>query len=103
MNVKTVERALCNKLKDILDKNANFVKPLSEFWKGCTREQCSLVGYYGLWLSGEGSSQIDGEYVLDYYADKVHDKLQKFMDENNLHVEWYDCGTPVILFDGEYQ
>lgn len=93
------ENRLVNELKAILDKNANFVRPLSEFWKGCSIKECVLVNQYGLWLSSEGSSCIGGYNAIDYYQDFIHPIIKDFMKENGLMLEWYDCGTPVMIFN----
>lgn len=103
MTNKNVEREIfmVKELLTILDYPA-FVKPLSEFWKGCNRETCPLVGIYGVWLSGEGGSMIDDEYAAYYYdkeLSKGHPKLQKFMKKHNLKLRWFDCGTPILLFE----
>jgi hypothetical protein len=94
------EVKMAKELKEILDPDANFVRPLSEFWKGCTKEQTLSVGHYGLWLSGEGGSMIDGDYAA-YYYDKVlnegHKKLKDFMIKWNLKLRWHDCGTPILI------
>lgn len=98
---KNKENELVNKLKEILDPDANFVKPLSEFWKGVSKDECELVDHYGVWISGEGGSQIDGEYAAHYYNSDLHygsPQLKEFMDKHDLRVYWYDCGTPVLLF-----
>jgi hypothetical protein len=103
--LKNKEIQLVNELKDILDEDANFVRPLSEFWKNCSKDQCSLVNHFGLWLSGEGGSKIDGEYAAHYYDSDLYygsPRLKEFMDKHDLRVYWYDCGTPVLIFKADY-
>ena len=95
------ELKMATELKELLDEDANFVRPLSDFWNGCTKEQLpGVYGRFGLWLSGEGGSMIDGEYAADYYSKNntnVHEKLQDFVIANNLELVWFDCGTPLLF------
>ena len=95
------ELKMAKQLKELLDADANFVRPLSDFWNGCTKEQLPGVhGQFGLWLSGEGGSMVDGEYAAYYYNKdntKVHEKLQDFVIANNLELIWFDCGTPFLV------
>ena len=51
-----------------------------------------------IWLSGEGSTLIDGEYAV-YYYDQIHPKMQEFLDKHNMFIEWYDCGTAFVYFN----
>jgi hypothetical protein len=95
---KLVEKELTEKFKILLDKNANFARPLSEFWKGCSVKECCLVGIYGIWFSAEGSSCISKQNIVDYYNDFVHPDVRKFLKDNNMYLSWYDCSTPIILF-----
>ena len=102
---KPTEKQLVNDLKTLLSDKAgeNFAKPLSEFWKGCTREQCPIVGCKGVWFSADGGSimkDTDGEYPCDYYTGYKHPEFQKFLDkyENYVYLTWYDPGTPLIMF-----
>ena len=95
------ELKMVEEFKQLLDADANFVRPLSDFWKGCTKEQVpGIFGTYGLWLSGEGGSMIDGEYAAYYYdkeLSKGHAKIQDFIIGNNLELTWFDCGTPMLI------
>ena len=96
---KNKENELVNALKEILDSNANFARSLSEFWKGLSKDECELVNHYGVWFSGEGGSQINGEYAAHYYDLNQGQKLLlEFLEENDLKIYWYDCATPVLLF-----
>lgn len=105
LKAKNLENELIEKLKTILDPENNFAKPLSDFWKGCSKFQCPFVyGHYGIWLSGEGGSTIDGEhaaYYYDYETSHGHTKLRKFMKENGLKLRWYDCATPILIFEND--
>lgn len=49
MEIIEKEKRLVNELKTIMDSDANFVKPFSEFWKDCSPEQAP--GAYGLYRS----------------------------------------------------
>ena len=100
--IKQLELDLVKELKSILDSDANFCRPLSDFWKGCSQEECHIVGTFGIWFSGEGGSCIDGYFAADYYQDYIHNKIEDFMQKHKLHLGWYDCGTPMMLFEGEY-
>ena len=95
------EKALAELLKEKMDTNANFVRPLSEFWKGSRPEDSGVYGCYGLWLSGEGGSCIKGQRIADYYdplAFNGIDELKAFAKAYNMYLDWNDCGTPVLLF-----
>ncbi len=102
--LKKYEEELTLSLKCILDKDANFVRPLSEFWKGCTPDETPLFGCYGLWISGEGGSKINGQDVANFHDPKTFRgsyEMKKFMEDHNLYLEWYDPGTIVIFFKWE--
>ena len=96
------EKELCKVLKSLMDEDANFVKPYSEFWRNTTEKEFPIeFRQYGLWLSGEGSSKINGNNVADYYNDKTFDgsrELKNFMKKYNLTLEWYDSGTIILYF-----
>ena len=102
MEIIEKEKELVNELKTIMDSNANFVKPFSEFWKDCSPEQApGAYGLYGLWLSGEGTSKINGKNVADYYNKDTFSgsaDMKKFMNKYNLYLSWYDPGTIMVLF-----
>lgn len=100
--IKQLELDLVKELKLILDVDSNFARPLSDFWKGCTQEECHIVGTYGIWFSAEGGSCIEGYNAVDYYQDFIHEKFKEFMKKHKLHLSWWDCGTPMLLFEGEY-
>lgn len=95
------ELKMVEEFKNLLDADANFVRPLSDFWKGCTKDQLpGIFGEYGLWLSGEGGSMIDGDYAAYYYDKELsqgHAKIQDFIIGNNLELVWFDCGTPMLI------
>lgn len=77
------EEQLVQKAKKFFD-NGSSVKPLSEFGNGG----------FGLWLSGEGTTTINGLPIADYYNNyQGLPKFQKFCEKNNLDFEWYDAGT----------
>jgi hypothetical protein len=100
-NIRKIEEALVLNLKTILDKDHNFARPLSEFWKGCTKEQTCAYNHYGVWFSGEGSTTISGDYAAYYYDYTLnggHPLLQEFMKQYDLKLYWYDCGTPFLIF-----
>lgn len=89
------EQELCNKLKSMMDTTANFVKPLSEFYKGTEFEN----KVFGLWCSGEGKSCIDEIPIADYYNNyNGINELKLFMKKYNLYLDWYDPGTIFIYF-----
>lgn len=96
------EEELVLELKAIMDEDANFVKPFSEFWRGCSPAQApGAFGLYGLWLSGEGRSKIRGKNVADYYNEKTFEgssDMKKFMKKHGLYLDWYDPGTIMVLF-----
>lgn len=89
-------------LKPLMDSDANFVRPFSEFWRGCSPAQApGAYGIYGLWMSGEGGSKIHGKNVADYYDQatfKGTDDMKRFMEKHGLYLDWYDPGTIMILF-----
>ena len=88
--------------KKLLDNDANFVHPLSDFWKGCKPKDTMAYGLYGLWFSGEGGTMIDGEYAAYYYdkaLSKGHAKIQDFIKEHDLELIWHDCGTPMLVIN----
>lgn len=86
-------------LKTMLDSDANFARPLSEFWRGTGPNESSAWGLYGVWLSGEGGSCINGESVADYYGNYYGSKgFQEFCERHDLDIEWYDPGTLFLLF-----
>lgn len=84
---KKSEDTLIRQIQHILD-NGSFVKKLSQFY-GDDEQQ-------GLWLSAEGNSTIDGETVADFYRNHIHEKLEKFIKNNNLDYEYHDSGTFLI-------
>lgn len=96
------ELELTNIMKSMLDKDANFVKPFSEFWRGCSPTEIpGIYGLYGLWLCGEGSSKINGKNVADYYDKETFEgikELKNFMKKYGLYLDWYDPGTIMVLF-----
>lgn len=103
-NSKMVEKELelTNIMKSMLDKDANFVKPFSEFWRGCSPTQApGVYGLFGLWLSGEGGSKINGKKVADYYDQNTFEgspEMKSFMKKHGLYLDWYDPGTIMVLF-----
>ena len=96
------EKELCKILKTMMDSDANFAKPFSEFWRGCSPSQApGAFGLFGLWLSGEGGSKINGKNVADYYDKETFEgikELKNFMKKYELYLDWYDPGTIMILF-----
>lgn len=98
--LKETEKQITEDFKSLLDKDANFARPLSEFWKGCNRDECYLVGHYGVWFSGEGGSMIDRDYAAYYYFPTLYEgspKIKDFLNKWNLRVFWYDCGTCMLI------
>lgn len=89
-------------LKPLMDSDANFVRPFSEFWRGCSPTQApGAYGIYGLWMSGEGSSKIRGKNVADYYDQETFEgseDMKKFMKKHGLYLDWYDPETIMVLF-----
>ena len=96
------EKELCKILKTMMDEDSDFIKPLSEFWRGSSSEQVpGLFGLYGFWMSGEGGSKINGKNVADYYDNKNFNgspEMKSFMKKHELYLEWYDPGTIMVLF-----
>ena len=93
------EEFLCLELSKIISdkKGCNFVKPLSEFWKGCPDDP--MYNTYGLWISGDGGTLMkDGSYAVDYNVNnQVHPDIKAFMKFYDLDLEWYDPGTAMLL------
>lgn len=96
------EEELVLALKTMMDENANFAKPFSEFWRGCSPAQApGAFGLFGLWLSGEGGSKINGKNVADYYDQATFEgssEMKSFMKKHGLYLDWYDPGTIMVLF-----
>jgi hypothetical protein len=99
----TQENHLVEEMKRIMDTDANFAKPLSDFWKGCEPKDTMAYGLYGVWFSGEGGSMIDRDYAAYYYDKSLsegHPKLQELIKEHDLELIWHDCGTPMLVIKG---
>lgn len=91
---KNLEMQMVVSIQKVLDPGS-FVKPLSEFYKG-TKQIA-----FGLWLSGEGSTTINGNLIADYYDYNNFDgctELKAWMAANNMYLTWYDCGTIHLYF-----
>ena len=91
---KQLELKMVESIKKVLDPGS-FVRPLSEFFAG-TNEIA-----FGLWLSGEGGSNINEYPIADYYNENLFDgckELKDWMNTNNMYLSWYDCGTIFLYF-----
>ena len=49
-NIHKRELKMVEDFKKLLDSDANFVRPLSDFWKGCKPKDTMAYGLYGLWF-----------------------------------------------------
>ena len=107
-NIHKRELKMVELFKKLLDNDANFVRPLSDFWKGCEPKDAMTYGLtmayglYGLCSSGEGGTMIDGEYAAYYYdkdLSKGHAKIQDFIKKHDLELIWHDCGTPMLVIN----
>ena len=97
--LRKMEEYLCLEFSKILcnKEGHNFVKPLSEFWKGCPNDP--MFNTYGLWISGEGGTLMkDGCYAVDYNSKfQVHPDVEEFMKFHGLELNWYDPGTAMLI------
>jgi hypothetical protein len=91
---KQLELQMVKSIKTILDEGS-FVKPLSEFYNG-TNESA-----FGLWMGAEGNTNINGYPIADYYDYNNCEgcpELKTWMENNNMYLTWYDCGTIFLYF-----
>ena len=100
-NFHKLEKDVCSILKSMMDKDNNFVRPLSDFWKNMKKDICPIVDCYGLWISGDGTSCINHKSIVDYYDTNLYHgckQLQEFMNKHNMYLSWYDPSTALIFF-----
>ena len=101
---KKVEKEfeLVELLKGLMDEGHNFVKPLSEFWRGSDKNECCVFGVNGLWITNECT--IHDKPVADYYNEDLFDgspELKSFMRKYDLYLTWYDPETIFLEFKPE--
>ena len=83
-------------LSDNLEENINII--LNGTFLGNNEETYTDEEIQQMLKSTE--TMIDGEYAAYYYDKdlfKGHVKIQDFIIANNLELEWFDCGTPMLV------